>query len=138
MRIFGGDRLLGMMERLGMVRDTAGDFDHPSVPVGHPARRHRVHHPCRRLNLHWCHRRFHRRCPRRSTHRYETPRRPICRRERCLAEPGEEVGRDLGQVVAAVDWTAPVGPGEEDRHQSPDDVGRWYGGPSQKPGGRLM
>ena len=32
-----------VMERLGMLRDTAGDFDHPLVPVGHPARRHRLY-----------------------------------------------------------------------------------------------
>jgi RimJ/RimL family protein N-acetyltransferase len=29
-----------VMERLGMVRDTDGDFDHPRVPVGHPHVRH--------------------------------------------------------------------------------------------------
>lgn len=29
-----------LMERLGMVRDLAGDFDHPRVPEGHPLRRH--------------------------------------------------------------------------------------------------
>jgi RimJ/RimL family protein N-acetyltransferase len=29
-----------VMERLGMRRDDDGDFDHPAVPVGHPARRH--------------------------------------------------------------------------------------------------
>jgi RimJ/RimL family protein N-acetyltransferase len=29
-----------VMERIGMVRDTAGDFDHPRVEVGHPLRRH--------------------------------------------------------------------------------------------------
>lgn len=29
-----------VMERIGMRRDVAGDFDHPSVPVGHPFRRH--------------------------------------------------------------------------------------------------
>jgi hypothetical protein len=28
------------MERLGMHRDEAGDFEHPAVPVGHPARPH--------------------------------------------------------------------------------------------------
>lgn len=28
------------MERLGMTRDVADDFDHPAVPVGHPLRRH--------------------------------------------------------------------------------------------------
>ena len=29
-----------VMERLGMTRDTADDFNHPAVPVGHPLRRH--------------------------------------------------------------------------------------------------
>lgn len=29
-----------LMERLGMVRDLAGDFDHPRVPDGHRLRRH--------------------------------------------------------------------------------------------------
>ncbi|WP_374349018.1 GNAT family N-acetyltransferase [Chitinimonas sp.] len=30
----------GLMERLGMRRDPADDFDHPRVPEGHPLRRH--------------------------------------------------------------------------------------------------
>jgi RimJ/RimL family protein N-acetyltransferase len=29
-----------VMERIGMRRDPAGDFDHPRVPEGHPLRRH--------------------------------------------------------------------------------------------------
>jgi RimJ/RimL family protein N-acetyltransferase len=29
-----------VMERLGMTRDPADDFDHPRVPAGHPFRRH--------------------------------------------------------------------------------------------------
>jgi ribosomal-protein-alanine N-acetyltransferase len=29
-----------VMEKLGMVRDLSGDFDHPLVPEGHPLRRH--------------------------------------------------------------------------------------------------
>lgn len=29
-----------VMERLGMTRDPADDFDHPAVPEGHPLRRH--------------------------------------------------------------------------------------------------
>ena len=29
-----------VMENIGMVRDPAGDFDHPSVPEDHPLRRH--------------------------------------------------------------------------------------------------
>ena len=33
-------RSRAVMERLGMVRDAAEDFDHPAVGVGHPVRRH--------------------------------------------------------------------------------------------------
>ena len=29
-----------VMERIGMARDLAGDFDHPNVPTGHRLRRH--------------------------------------------------------------------------------------------------
>jgi RimJ/RimL family protein N-acetyltransferase len=29
-----------LMARLGLVRDLGGDFEHPNVPVGHPARPH--------------------------------------------------------------------------------------------------
>jgi RimJ/RimL family protein N-acetyltransferase len=29
-----------VMERIGMRRDPAGDFDHPVLPEGHPLRRH--------------------------------------------------------------------------------------------------
>ena len=29
-----------VMERIGMARDVAGDFDHPAVPEGHPIRPH--------------------------------------------------------------------------------------------------
>jgi ribosomal-protein-alanine N-acetyltransferase len=29
-----------VMERLGMARDPANDFDHPRLPPGHPQRRH--------------------------------------------------------------------------------------------------
>jgi RimJ/RimL family protein N-acetyltransferase len=29
-----------VMEKIGMVHDSAGDFDHPSLPEGHPLRRH--------------------------------------------------------------------------------------------------
>jgi RimJ/RimL family protein N-acetyltransferase len=31
---------LRVMERLGMLRDAAGDFDHPRIEPGHPLRRH--------------------------------------------------------------------------------------------------
>ena len=33
-------RSRAVMERLGMRRDPAGDFDHPLLPPGHPLRRH--------------------------------------------------------------------------------------------------
>ena len=33
-------RSLAVMERLGMSRDPADDFDYPSLPEGHPLRRH--------------------------------------------------------------------------------------------------
>ena len=33
-------RSQAVMRRLGMVRDLAGDFEHPAVPVGHPLRPH--------------------------------------------------------------------------------------------------
>jgi RimJ/RimL family protein N-acetyltransferase len=33
-------RSRAVMERLGMLRDLNGDFDHPRLPLGHPLRRH--------------------------------------------------------------------------------------------------
>ena len=33
-------RSIRVMERLGMLRDVAGDFEHPNVPEGHPTRPH--------------------------------------------------------------------------------------------------
>jgi len=33
-------RSQAVMERIGMTRDTAGDFDHPGMEVGSPLRRH--------------------------------------------------------------------------------------------------
>ncbi len=33
-------RSMAVMERIGMVRDPDGDFDHPKVAEGHPLRRH--------------------------------------------------------------------------------------------------
>jgi len=36
-----------VMERLGMTRDPAEDFDHPSQPEGHPLRRHVLYRLCR-------------------------------------------------------------------------------------------
>lgn len=32
-----------VMDRIGMARDPAGDFDHPRIPAGHPLRRHVLH-----------------------------------------------------------------------------------------------
>ena len=36
----GNDRSRQVMERLGMTRDPADDFEHPSLPEGHRIRRH--------------------------------------------------------------------------------------------------
>jgi ribosomal-protein-alanine N-acetyltransferase len=36
----GNTRSRAVMERLGMTRDPTDDFDHPSIPQGHPQRRH--------------------------------------------------------------------------------------------------
>jgi RimJ/RimL family protein N-acetyltransferase len=36
-----------VMERLGMSRDPAEDFDHPNRPEGHPLRRHVLYRLCR-------------------------------------------------------------------------------------------
>lgn len=33
-------RSIGVMERLGMTRSAAGDFEHPALPEGHRLRRH--------------------------------------------------------------------------------------------------
>ena len=33
-------RSIAVMQRLGMRRDPADDFDHPKLPAGHPLRRH--------------------------------------------------------------------------------------------------
>jgi ribosomal-protein-alanine N-acetyltransferase len=34
------DRSRRVMERIGLTRDPADDFDHPRLPEGHPLRRH--------------------------------------------------------------------------------------------------
>ncbi|QCB95004.1 GNAT family N-acetyltransferase [Cellulomonas shaoxiangyii] len=34
------ERSQAVMRRLGMTRDPAADFDHPTIPEGHPLRRH--------------------------------------------------------------------------------------------------
>lgn len=39
-----------LMERLGLVRDLAGDFDHPSIPLGHELRRHVLYRVSARLD----------------------------------------------------------------------------------------
>jgi len=36
-----------VMEKLGMTRDPAEDFDHPNLPPGHPLRRHVLYRLCR-------------------------------------------------------------------------------------------
>jgi RimJ/RimL family protein N-acetyltransferase len=36
----GNLRSLRIMEKLGMTHDPRDDFDHPSIPAGHPLRRH--------------------------------------------------------------------------------------------------
>lgn len=36
----GNVRSRRVMEKIGMMRDPAEDFDHPSMPEGHPLRRH--------------------------------------------------------------------------------------------------
>lgn len=36
----GNLRSQRVMERIGMAHDAGGDFDHPSLPAGHPLRRH--------------------------------------------------------------------------------------------------
>lgn len=40
MTAVGNDRSRRVMEKLGMTRDPADDFEHPKVPVGHHLRRH--------------------------------------------------------------------------------------------------
>jgi len=40
MTVPGNVRSRHVMEKLGMTRDPADDFDHPKVPEGHPLRRH--------------------------------------------------------------------------------------------------
>ena len=40
MTSIGNVRSWGLMERLGMTRDHASDFDHPAVPIGHSLRPH--------------------------------------------------------------------------------------------------
>ena len=41
------ERSWRVMERIGMTRDPADDFDHPRLPEGHPLRRHVLYRLCR-------------------------------------------------------------------------------------------
>lgn len=43
MTVIGNTRSWGLMERLGMIRDHALDFDHPAVPADSPLRPHIVY-----------------------------------------------------------------------------------------------
>ncbi|CAN5642639.1 GNAT family N-acetyltransferase [soil metagenome] len=38
--VLANERSRAVMRRLGMTRDRAGDFEHPSLPPGHPLRQH--------------------------------------------------------------------------------------------------
>ncbi|EDP63730.1 GCN5-related N-acetyltransferase [alpha proteobacterium BAL199] len=38
--VVANTRSRAVMERLGMIHDSANDFDHPSIEEGHPMRRH--------------------------------------------------------------------------------------------------
>jgi RimJ/RimL family protein N-acetyltransferase len=40
MTAVGNERSRRVMERLGMTRNPADDFDHPNIAGGHPLRRH--------------------------------------------------------------------------------------------------
>lgn len=47
----GNQLSIRVMEKIGMTRDAAGDFEHPNLPVGHSLRRHVLHrlsNPARR------------------------------------------------------------------------------------------
>jgi RimJ/RimL family protein N-acetyltransferase len=44
-------RSIRVMEKIGMTRDAAGDFEHPNLPIGHPLRHHvlySLHSPIKR------------------------------------------------------------------------------------------
>ncbi|MDJ0277093.1 GNAT family N-acetyltransferase [Sphingomonas sp. 2R-10] len=41
--VLANTRSWGLMERIGMVRDPDGDFDHPAVPDDSPLKRHITH-----------------------------------------------------------------------------------------------
>jgi RimJ/RimL family protein N-acetyltransferase len=47
----GNRRSRRVMEKLGMTRDPAEDFDHPKLPAGHPLRRHVLYRMTRER---WC------------------------------------------------------------------------------------
>lgn len=40
-------RSIRVMQKIGMTRDEAGDFDHPDLPPGHPLRRHVLYRAAR-------------------------------------------------------------------------------------------
>lgn len=40
-------RSIRVMQKIGMKRDNAGDFDHPNLPPGHPLRRHVLYRAAR-------------------------------------------------------------------------------------------
>lgn len=44
-------RSIRVMEKIGMARDPAGDFDHPRLPEGHRLRRHVLYRARKRLTV---------------------------------------------------------------------------------------
>lgn len=46
----GNRRSRRVMEKIGMAHDPADDFDHPSLPAGHPLRRHVLYRKTQRGN----------------------------------------------------------------------------------------
>jgi len=44
-----------VMEKIGMTRDSAGDFEHPNLPKGHPLRPHVLYRLSRTDWMHTCH-----------------------------------------------------------------------------------
>ena len=48
----GNVRSRAVMERIGMTRDPQDDFDHPSLPEGHPLRRHVLYRIARSKRAH--------------------------------------------------------------------------------------
>lgn len=50
MTVFANTNSWGLMERLGMRRDHADDFDHPAVPDGSPLKQHLVYRIARPIS----------------------------------------------------------------------------------------